>query len=417
MGAGIKAAIVAGLAALALPAGAAARLEVGVLARLPGAVPSDALVAADGTIYTGSFKLFLAGGPPGPSTVYAYDHAGNLKRTYAVTGQTPGAQHGVQVAATDRAGLLYLLDQDPARVVTLDPRTGAQATYATFPHLNGTPEPDFATWGPDGSLYVTDFSQFVIFRVPPGGGAAKVWLNDPRLSGIIVGPAGIELMPDGHTLMFDTGGGGTPNLTTGKLYTVPIEADGNPGPVRQLWESGLTEAPDGFAIAQSGDVYVSLVGPAGNAVVELSPQYKEIARVPANPFANTALPVPFDAPGSVTFDGDRVIVANASSILGVDAHMALLTINAGEPGLPVSLPPATFSLSVKPSHVTAGRRTRFRFTAAQGDGGQIRFAGHTLAVANGRASVRVTLRRRRHRYGATLILAGKRVARTVVRTR
>jgi sugar lactone lactonase YvrE len=336
-----------------------------------------------------------------------------------VTGQTPGAQHGVQVATTDRAGLLYLLDQDPARVVTLDPKTGAQATYATFPRVRGAPEPDFAAWGPDGSLYVTDYAQFLIYRVPPGGGTAQVWLDDTRLNGIIVGPAGIELMPDGHTLMFDTGGGGTPDIVTGKLYALPIQADGSPGAVRQLWESNLAEAPDGFAIAQSGNVYISLVGPTGNAVVELSPQYKEIARVPGNPIANSQLPVPFDAPGSVAFDGDRLIVANESSIFGDDTHMALLTINAGESGLPVSLPPApaaapSYRLRVAPGRVTAGHRTTFRFVAPAGT---IRFAGRRLRVRSGRAHVRLTLHRRRHRYRAVLVVGGRRVAGAVVRTR
>src|SRR3712207_8997692 len=39
---------------------------------------------------------------------------------------------GVQVAAEDRAGGLYLLDQNPPRIVRLDPKTGRQRTYATF---------------------------------------------------------------------------------------------------------------------------------------------------------------------------------------------------------------------------------------------------------------------------------------------
>jgi hypothetical protein len=51
-------------------------------------------------------------------------------------------------------------------------------------------------------------------------------------------------------------------------------------------------------------------------------------------------PMPFDAPGSVTFDGNDVIVGNQSSIMGDQSHMALLAIAVGEPGLPQSLPPA-----------------------------------------------------------------------------
>jgi sugar lactone lactonase YvrE len=204
----------------------------------PPGYPANALLGADGLVYAGTFKPFTGSGDTGPSKVFAFDAGGNVVKTYAVKGQTPGATHGVQVAATDRAGHLYLLDQDPARVVVLDPRTGTQTTWATFSQIPGqsAPEPDFAAWGPDGSLYVTDYAQYVIWRIAPGGGAAKVWLSDSRLNGIVVGPAGIQLTGDGRTLMLSTGGGGA-FPATGKLYAIPIKPDGSPGPLRQLWES------------------------------------------------------------------------------------------------------------------------------------------------------------------------------------
>ena len=43
-----------------------------------------------------------------------------------------GASHGVQVAAIDRHGVLYLLDQNPSRVLKLNPRTGKQI-YPGYP--------------------------------------------------------------------------------------------------------------------------------------------------------------------------------------------------------------------------------------------------------------------------------------------
>lgn len=140
-------------------------------------------------------------------------------------------------------------------------------------------------------MYVTDYAQFVIWRIPPGGGQAKVWMANPAFNGVIVGPAGIQLMVDHHTLMFDTGGD-VGEGAEGVLYTVPIEPDGSPGALHQMWASGPAEAPDGFAIARSGDVYVALVGPLANAVVELSPSGQELARVPDSAVANAMLPVP-----------------------------------------------------------------------------------------------------------------------------
>lgn len=437
----LRTCLLSAVCALALPATATGRLAVSVFAHVPApGYPANALVAADGTVYAGTFKSFTASSDNGPSKVFAFSPSGQLERSYTITGQTPGSAHGVQVAATDRAGTLYLLDQDPARVLKLDPRTGRQSTWATFSSVpacaggqpkgactdgsgGSAPEPDFAAWGPDGSLYVTDFNQALIWRIPPTGGAAKVWLTDPSFNGIVAGPAGIQLLSDGHTLMFDTGAGGA-NPTTGKLYTVPIEGNGQPGPLRQVWESGPAEAPDGFAVARSGNVYVALVGPFANAVVELSPQGQEIARVPANPLANAVLPVPFDAPGSVTFDGDNVLVANQSTFAGNTANMALLEIAVGEPGLPLSAPPlsagtANYRLKVRPRRVKPGRRTRFTFIASQrvGAGWQpvagavVRFAGHTaLTGTNGRAQITARLSRGRRRYRALLLVSGSRAA-------
>ncbi len=205
----------------AADAQARARFDIQVLAHVPApGYPALTLVAPDRTIYVGTF-YGASGGDNGPSKVFAYSPGGSLERTYTISGQTPGASHGIQVAARDANGLLYLLDQAPARVLTLDPRTGVQTTYATFADVptctaaptaadcsdtvqDNPPEPDYAAWGPDGSMYVTDYQQGLIWRVPPGGGQAHVWFTDPQIDGAVFGPAGIVLMPDRHTLMFDT---------------------------------------------------------------------------------------------------------------------------------------------------------------------------------------------------------------------
>src|SRR5207249_764034 len=132
------------------------------------------------------------------------------------------------------------------RVLALVPSPGFPALAYVHPNgriYEGTydnppggqrPRPDYAAWGPDGSLYVTDYQQAVIWRVPPGGGDAKVWLSDPRLDGGMFGTAGIALAADHRTLVVaqaSSAGGGEPDPTTGKLYAVPIQPDGGPGPI------------------------------------------------------------------------------------------------------------------------------------------------------------------------------------------
>jgi hypothetical protein len=354
----------------------------------------------------------------------------------------------VQVAAIDAKRRLYLLDQNPPRVLRLDPATGAQTTYGTFhdvaPCLPGASgpdcsatvsdnaaEPDYAAWGPDGSLYVTDYTQGLLWRVPPGGGAAQVWFTDPQLDGSQFGPAGIVLMPDRHTLMVSTSAGGvaTPgNPTTGKLYTLPIGADGKPGALKALWESGPREAPDGFALAASGNVYLALVGPGANQLVEISPQGKELARVPADPTANSQMEVPFDQPSSVQFDGQRMIVTNDAFFSGDQSHMVLYDVFAGEPGEPVYVPGLTqgspqaakkkrYSLSVRPRSVRSGQMRSFRFRAKVADAagkrplarGIVVFAGRRVRTdARGVAVVRAALSGSGRRAARLMVPGAKR---------
>jgi sugar lactone lactonase YvrE len=355
-GAGALCALLCALT-FAAPASARSKWDTRVLAHVPPpGYPALSLVAPDRTIYVGTFTN-AGGDANGPSHLYAYSPDGLMLRDWTITGQKPDGNNGIQVAAQDAQGRLYLLDQDPARVIAFDPHTGSQTTYATFADvpscapgggagecsdtvLDNPPEPDYAAWGPDGSLYVTDYTQALVWRVPPGGGKAQVWLADPRFDGTLFGPAGIVLMPDHKTLMISTSAGGVTtgdNPTTGKLYTLPINGDGSPGQLNKLWESGPREAPDGFALAASGNVYMALVGPGANQLVEISPSGKELSRS-AGALANLQMSVPFDEPSSVQFDGDRMIVTNDAYFSGDQTHWVLFDVYAGEQGAPVYVP-------------------------------------------------------------------------------
>jgi sugar lactone lactonase YvrE len=297
-----------------------------------------------------------------------------------VQGQDLSQPHGVQVAAGDARGRLLLLDKTSGRIIRLDPRTGGQALYSQVPDLpacgpsqgppcspavmNLAPMPDYAAWGPDGTLYVTDYQQAVIWRVPPGGGPARVWLADRRLDGGPFGTACITLLSDHHTLLFNqasNGGLGSLNPTTGKLYTVAIEPGGGPGPLHELWESGPADAPDGCAVARSGDIYLALVG-ASNQIVELSPAGQEIARFGQQYTGANNSPVPFDSPSGVAFLGTELIVANQSYFADNHSNQALLALQTGELGATVYVP-ANAGLPPVAHHKKHHKRRRHRHKA------------------------------------------------------
>lgn len=182
----------------------------------------------------------------------------------------------------DGDGLIYAMDRDPSRVITIDPDMGEQRDYATFadvpPCSTGAPAgacsatvgdrpvmADDPVFGPDGSLYVTDIYQALIWRIPPGGGAAEVWFTAPELESIF-GPNGIRFIDNGRTLMFAQS---AHNLTDpadiptaqGRLYTLRVRADGTPGPLNLFWQGQPGEGLDGFAVGASGKIYAAMALP------------------------------------------------------------------------------------------------------------------------------------------------------------
>jgi sugar lactone lactonase YvrE len=328
--------LVALLAPLPAAAGARERWNTRVLALVPKpGFPAHAYVHPNGRIYEGTYDN--PAGDTAPSRVFEYDGGdGALLRSWTVEGQDLSQPHGVQAATSDARGRIVLLDKSPPRILLLDRGSGAQTLYAGF---SAPSIPNYAAWGPDGSLYVTDYGRPILWRIPPGGGAPQVWLEDARLDGGQFGTTGIELEAGQASLLVATqssAGGSAGNPATGRLYRVPIGAGGKAGAMTQVWESKPVDGPDGFGIAKSGNVYVAAL--ASNQLVELAPDGHEIERFPSGAGGDNGSSVPFDSPSSVSFLGTRAIVAQQSYFTGDSTHQAILDVETGEPGLPELIP-------------------------------------------------------------------------------
>ena len=354
------------VALLAFPGVADARekwdTQVLSLVPRPG-YPAHAYVHPEGRIYAGTYDN--PSGDTMRSRVFEWQGDGTLLRSWTLRGQDLSGPHGVQAATSDARGRLVLLDKSPPRVVLLSRRTGRQFAYAAFP---AGAIPNYAAWGPDGSLYVTDYGQPILWRVPPGGGQPEAWLTDPRLEGDEFGATGLALAADRTTLlvaMQSQAGGAAGNPATGRIWKVPIAAGGKPGPMEQFYESRPADGPDGFAIARSGAIYIAML--ASNQIAMIGPDGVEQDRFPQQPgTGENGSSVPFDSPSSARFLGTRLIIAQQSYFAGDPAHQAILDVEAGEPGLPELIPRnAGLRDAVAPriTRVRIGqRRVRFRLS-------------------------------------------------------
>jgi sugar lactone lactonase YvrE len=414
--------------AIAMPAHAADRAkgDSKLFAPVPApGSPAPVVIGPDGTVYTATLNA-ESGDTAAPSKVFAFTPDGKLKREYEIKGQDLAQQHGITGMAMDAAGYLYLGSLAPASVIRLDPKTGAQTTYATYrdvPTCSATvtsdcqksvtdkkPWPDYIVLAPDGSLYETDSLQALIWKVPPGGGKGQVWISDDRLQSLIgspgFGPSGMKLAPDNRTLYFTTvqGPAGDGDPTAGRIWTLPIQPDGKPGQLKQFYVAQSADGPGGIGFANSGDLYVAMSG--SNAIAQIGPDGKEKARFP-DPVTNETFAPPLDSPIDVAFRGTSLIVANSGFLSNSPSSFALLDVFVGEtgheplrpkvPAAPATAAPTQLRLAVQPKTVVAGARTRmtFKVTGQSGKGvggARIRVGKtHVRSDKNGRASMTVVV--------------------------
>jgi hypothetical protein len=99
------------------------------------------------------------------------------------------------------------------------------------------------TIGPDKALYITDTANGRIYKLPPGVSTAELYLEHRTLMGI-----------DGITFLEGTLY--VNNVIFNKLYRIPVDAAGKPGPPVDIWMDQLVKGPDGMRAAD-GKLFVA----------------------------------------------------------------------------------------------------------------------------------------------------------------
>jgi hypothetical protein len=282
--AALVAALTAVVVAPSAPAADREPLDIRIFARIPApGQPEPVAIGPREQVFVGTNQQGK-GDADARSKIFVYSRDGRPIRAIELRGQNLAQDHGIQGLAFDGRWRLYVLDRAArARVVRINLRTGRQRDYATFRDVPSCtvagretecsatvgdmpPAPNYAAFAPDGSLYVTDIEQALIWRVPPNGGEPEVWFTDPRLENIF-GPNGIQLLGDGRTI----------------LFAAP-RRDRSPGIPRRERSSGCRSATTGHPAS---------CGRSGTA----GPSTDPMASPSANPGRSTSrLPAPTSSP-------------------------------------------------------------------------------------------------------------------------
>lgn len=306
----------------------------------PGA-PHGVAVDSRGRVHVVTDNAPGRGGG-GPSVVVRYDATGAEEAALEIDGQAEGRRTGLLGLAIDSDDRVYVLNSDPAQVVSVDLDDGSQEVVAELPDLeaclpplrtedcapgttDSAPLPTAAAFDPAGNLFVTDAGQATVWRLAGGSGAPEQWHSD---SAYAAGPpegglAALSFDREGDLLLLVTTSFHDVALAQGFVHRVAVASDGSAGARIEIARTGSGDAPTGLAVGASSQIYVALSG--ADELLVLSESGEETQRLDSKTIEESA-GVPLDTPAGLGFLGDALLVTNKSAVLNDPAHWVVFEV-------------------------------------------------------------------------------------------
>lgn len=294
------------LAFLATPLATMAweRGKVETFATLPAgeAHPEGITVDGEGNVYV----VTVAADKPRTSegALLVFDPQGKHLRTVNIKGSS---RLLLDLGFHPRTGQLLVVDFKVAKVLSVDPETGASSVFMTVKGQH--PGLDGITFDPAGNVYVTDAHQGIIWKVGPDGGEAKAWVTSPLLKPTRIPPTiganGLKFNNQ-KTALFVAN---TANDTIVKIpVTGPTLEPGTP----EVFVNRVGGGPDGLIIDEHDNLWVACN--QSNEILVLEPtQGRVVAKLgDFGGISPDGAPIGFLWSNSLVIHGDDILVTNLS---------------------------------------------------------------------------------------------------------
>lgn len=293
-------------------------LEGGLFASVPApGAPAAVAVGPDGTVYV---VTDAAGGTgdDGPSAIVAFDPRGKAVGSWAVPDQPAERELGLTAVAVDPDGRVWALDASRSLVLRLDPGEGTMATVARIPDLgpcvvvatescepglvDSAPELRGLLVDPDGSVWVADRGQALIWSVDAGGEADAYAAISDRLPG--EGPVGIARDREGALVVTVSARASSVPVGNPAVMRIPVTDAGAPGTPEVVLDLQAGDDPAGVVVGASDLLYVALSG-VDAVVVVGQPTGPERLEAPGPGFAS---------PSGLALRAGSLLVANRAPV-------------------------------------------------------------------------------------------------------
>lgn len=279
--------------------------------------PEGLEVDANGNAYVTTF-----GSPSGKGELFVFDAQGRLVRRLLIQDASPNL---LGLAFHPSTGALLVIDLGSARVLTVDPVTGASAPFMTLPsaRASGSGLNDL-TFDRAGNVYVSDSFQGVIWTTGPTGGEATVWAEDALLRTSGVPPFGANgLRFDSHERSLFVANTGEDTVVRIPVVTSSPGAPGAAG-APSVFANGINGA-DGLLVDDDDDLWVA--ANQADEIVVLDPTGRTIAKLgDFDGIGPDGAARGFLFPASLRFRGKDLLVTN----LALDLRLVNPSFTSGD---------------------------------------------------------------------------------------
>lgn len=263
--------------------------------------PEGIEVDREGNVYVATTALNKPDTSTG--TLLVFDRQGQLLRQVKVAGSTKLL---LDVRFHPLTGALLVIDFGGAKILTVNPRTGASMVFMTV--TGHRPGLDVMAFDDAGNVYTTDAHQGIIWKVGKDGGEGTAWVKSPLLAtngAPRIGANGLAFN-NKRTALFVS--------NTGENSIVKIPVTGSPltPGTPEVFVYQVCGAPDNLIIDEQDNIWIACKEASEVVIIEPT-KGRVIARLgDFDGIGPDGAPRGFAGPAALVFQGDEALVTNLS---------------------------------------------------------------------------------------------------------